>query len=152
MVDIDQKELDKPDVPVNQKVPMDIKAFLEGLLICCAGQAAVDHGPWLSHCQEMRRQHPNVLPGYARERPLNSYRAARLLSQCAPANCDIVVDTGSVCNIVSQSWELKEGQRYLISGGLSAMGFWAGAIGAARDRGGAPEGRALGCCLLCSHC
>lgn len=133
MVDTDQKELDKPDVSVNQKILMDIKAFLKGFLSCCAGQAPTDHAPWLAHCQEMRRQYPNVLPGYAKERPLNSYHVSKLLSRCAPANCDIVVDTGSVCNIVSQSWELKEGQRYLISGGLSAMGFWAGAIGAVRE-------------------
>lgn len=133
MVDTDQKELDKPDVPVNQKILMDIKAFLKGLLSHCVGQTLADHAPWLSHCQGMRRQYPNVLPGYAQERPLNSYYVSKLLSQCVPANCDIVVDTGSVCNIVSQSWELKEGQRYLISGGLSAMGFWAGAIGAVRE-------------------
>lgn len=133
MVDLDQKELDKPDVPVDQKISMDIKEFLEGALDCSTGLEVTDHGPWLAHCQEMRRQYSNVLPGYAQERPLNSYYASKLLSQCAPSNCDIVVDTGSVCNIVSQSWELKEGQRYLISGGLSAMGFWAGAIGAAQE-------------------
>lgn len=133
MVDIDQKELDKPDVPVDQAISMDIKEFLERLLDCGTGLDVADHGPWLAHCQGMRRQYPNVLPGYAQERPLNSYYASKLLSQCAPSNCDIVVDTGSVCNIVSQSWELKEGQRYLISGGLSAMGFWAGAIGAVRE-------------------
>ena len=132
MVDIDQKELDKPDVPVDKKLPIDVKTFLEELLSCCAGLEPADHAPWLAHCQAMRRQYPNVLPGYAQERPLNSYHVSRLLSRFAPANCDVVVDTGSVCNIVSQSWELKEGQRYLISGGLSAMGFWAGAIGAAR--------------------
>ena len=132
MVDIDRKELDKPDVPVDQRISMDVKAFLEGLLDCCAGLKP-DHSAWLAHCREMRRQYPNVLPGYAQERPLNSYHVSRLLSQCTPASCDIVVDTGSVCNIVSQSWELKEGQRYLISGGLSSMGFWAGAIGAARE-------------------
>lgn len=132
MVDIDQKELDKPDVPVDKKLPIDVKTFLEELLGCCAGLEPADHAPWLAHCQAMRRQYPNVLPGYAQERPLNSYHVSRLLSRFAPANCDVVVDTGSVCNIVSQSWELKEGQRYLISGGLSAMGFWAGAIGAAR--------------------
>lgn len=133
MVDIDQKELDKPDVPVDWKISMDAGAFLERLLGCCAGLEPADHSPWLSHCREMRRQYPNVLPGHAQERPLNSYHVSRLLSRCAPADCDIVVDTGSVCNIVSQSWELKEGQRYLISGGLSAMGFWAGAIGAVRE-------------------
>lgn len=133
IVDVDPKELDKPDVPVDRKISMDIKAFLEGLLNCCVGQATADHASWLAHCQQMRWQYPNVLSGYARERPLNSYHVSRLLSQCAPADCDIVVDTGSVCNIVSQSWDLKEGQRYLISGGLSAMGFWAGAIGAVRE-------------------
>ncbi len=133
MVDIDQKELDKPDVPVDQNILMDIKPFMDGLLSCCTGLDSAGHGAWLAHCQEMRRRYPNVLPGYAQERPLNSYYASKLLSQCAPSNCDIVVDTGSVCNIVSQSWELKKGQRYLISGGLSAMGFWAGAIGAAQE-------------------
>ena len=133
MVDIDQLELDKPDVPVDVKLCMDLKDFLEGLCGCCEGLSPVDHGAWLAHCQEMRRQYPNVQPGYAQEHPLNSYYFTHKLSQCAPAECSIVVDTGSVCNIVSQSWELKEGQRYLTSGGLSAMGFWAGAIGAVQE-------------------
>ena len=133
MVDVDQKELGKPDVPVDWKISMDVRAFLECLLGCCTGLEPANHAPWLAHCRGMRQQYPNVLPKYAQERPLNSYYVTKLLSQCVPANCDIVVDTGSVCNIVSQSWELKEGQRYLISGGLSAMGFWAGAIGAARE-------------------
>lgn len=133
MVDIDQKELDKPDVPVDQKLSMDVKAFLEGLLRCCGGVEPADHAPWLAHCREMRRQYPNVLPGYGKERPLNSYYFTQMLSRLAPANCDVVVDTGSVCNVASQSWELKAGQRYLISGGLSAMGFWAGAMGAVQE-------------------
>lgn len=133
MVDIDQKELDKPDVPVDQKLSMDVKAFLEGLLRCCGGVEPADHAPWLAHCREMRRQYPNVLPGYGQERPLNSYYFTQMLSRLAPANCDVVVDTGSVCNVASQSWELKAGQRYLISGGLSAMGFWAGAMGAVQE-------------------
>ena len=133
MVDIDRKELDKPDVPVDLKLHMDLKQGLEQLHKCCAGLTPADHSEWLAHCREMRLRYPNVLPDYKQEHPLNSYYFTKLLSQCAPAECDIVVDTGSVCNIVSQSWELKEGQRYLISGGLSAMGFWAGAIGAARQ-------------------
>ena len=133
MVDIDPKELGKPDVPVDQRLSMDVKAFLEGLLRCCGGVKPADHSPWLAHCREMRRQYPNVLPSYGQERPLNSYYFTQMLSRLAPANCDVVVDTGSVCNVASQSWELKAGQRYLISGGLSAMGFWAGAMGAVQE-------------------
>lgn len=130
MVDADQKELDKPDVPVDLKFCADLRCFLEALLALLPGGASQTGGEWLAHCQELRRKYPNVLPKYAEERPLNSYYFTSLLSRCAPAESNIVVDTGSVCNIVSQSWELKRGQRYLISGGLSAMGFWAGAIGA----------------------
>lgn len=133
MVDIDKKELAKPDVPVDRKLCMDLRAFLEQLNELASGYVSEGRAEWLEHCQAMRRRYPNVLPAYAQERPLNSYYFTKLLSQCTPPEADIVVDTGSVCNIVSQSWELKEGQRYLISGGLSAMGFWAGAIGAVRE-------------------
>lgn len=133
MVDIDQKELAKPDVPIDRRLHMDLKLCLEQLLAHSAGLTPAEHENWLAHCQGMRRQYPNVLPGYAQERPLNSYHFTSRLSQAAPAACNIVVDTGSVCNIVSQSWTLKEGQRYIISGGLSAMGFWAGAIGAVQQ-------------------
>ena len=133
MVDVDQKELDKPDVPVDLKLSMDLEHFLKMLLSMVPEDAGQTHTSWLEHCQELRRRYPNVLPGYQVQKPLNSYYVTKLLSQCAPAQCNVVVDTGSVCNVVSQSWELKRGQHYLISGGLSAMGFWAGAIGAASE-------------------
>jgi len=134
MVDTDQKELDKPDVPVDWKLHMDLSSFLDGLLRRLdGGSPTAERERWLAHCQKLRRKYPNVLPEYAEETPLNSYYFASELSRCAPPESDVVVDTGSVCNVVSQSWELKAGQRYLISGGLSAMGFWAGAIGAARE-------------------
>lgn len=133
MVDIDQKELDKPDVPINLKLCMDLKLCLERLNNDCIGLIPSDHSWWLAHCQDLHSKYPNVLPDYAWERPLNSYYFTKMLSKFAPVNCNIVVDTGSVCNIVSQSWEVKAGQRYIISGGLSAMGFWAGAIGAVQE-------------------
>ncbi len=133
MVDIDQKELEKPDVPIERKLYMDVKLCLERLLACSTRLTPDNHVDWIAHCKKMRDQYPNVLPGYDQEFPLNSYYFTSLLSHAAPAECNIVVDTGSVCNIVSQSWALKEGQRYIISGGLSAMGFWAGAIGAVQQ-------------------
>lgn len=139
MVDVDRKELDKPDVPVDVKFCSDLRSFLDALLsiipeiLDIPDAAEQSRARWLAHCQTLRWKYPNVLPQYQAERPLNSYYFIKLLSQCAPAESNIVVDTGSVCNIASQSWELKKGQRYLISGGLSAMGFWAGAIGAVQD-------------------
>lgn len=129
MVDVDQKELDKPDVPLDERLNWDVSQCLKELLMQMNNQPPKCWTAWRNHCVALRGQYPNVLPKYTKETPLNSYYFTKILSTLVSNQANIVVDTGSVCNIASQSWELKEGQRYLISGGLSAMGFWAGILG-----------------------
>lgn len=130
MVDIDEKELAKEDVPVDYKINMDIKLFISELLKRISDTHDSKRETWKKHCLEMRKKYPNVKAEYQQESPLNEYWVTKKLSEKVDAQANIVVDTGSVCNVVSQSWDIKEGQRYLISGGLSCMGFWATAIGA----------------------
>lgn len=130
MVDIDEKELAKEDVPVDYKINMDIKMFISELLKRISDTHDSKRETWKKHCLEMRKKYPNVKAEYQQESPLNEYWVTKKLSEKVDAQANIVVDTGSVCNVVSQSWDIKEGQRYLISGGLSCMGFWATAIGA----------------------
>lgn len=130
MVDIDEKELAKDDVPVDYKINMDIKLFISELLKRIADRHDPKRELWKKRCLEMKNKYPNVKAEYQNESPLNEYWVTKKLSEKTDAQANIVVDTGSVCNVVSQSWDIKEGQRYLISGGLSCMGFWATAIGA----------------------
>nr|WP_315024625.1 thiamine pyrophosphate-binding protein [uncultured Aminipila sp.] len=131
MVDIDEKELAKQDVPIDIKLNMDVKEFVSQLSQKIeATNPLANYDEWVSECYELREKYPNVIPKYADEKPLNSYYLTSVLTKHAAKDAIVVVDTGSVCNIVSQSWEIKEEQRYLISGGLSCMGFWASAIGA----------------------
>lgn len=130
MVDIDDKELEKEDVPVDYRVKVDLKQFLSTLNNRLKETELSSHVDWLQHCQENREKYPTVECSYKDERPLNEYYITSVLSDVVGEDANIVVDTGSVCNIVSQSWKIKKGQRYLISGGLSCMGFWATAIGA----------------------
>lgn len=124
-VDIDSKELDKNDVPVDSKIVMATDEFAERL----TGVDWPDCGSWLAYCRGLRERYPVVMDSYHKDLPLNSYYFTDILSRQAPEGSMVVVDTGSVCNVVSQSWYVKEGQRFLISGGLSCMGFWAGALG-----------------------
>ncbi|SDW87680.1 acetolactate synthase-1/2/3 large subunit [Lachnospiraceae bacterium KHCPX20] len=128
MVDIDDKELSKADVPINIRIRTDVKKFLEAM-----SGGARKHKEWVAHCVENKKKYPVVLSDYSAEEGINSYYFTQKLSAVAHEKCNVVVDTGSVCNIVSQSWHLKSGQRYIISGGLSCMGFWASAIGAAAN-------------------
>lgn len=131
MVDIDGKELQKEDVPVDRKIHADLKGFLTEILEETTRTGLhQSHIEWKEKCGGWKIKYPTVLPEYEKEVPLSEYYFTKLLSEQADGCANIVVDTGSVCNIVSQSWKVKKGQRYLISGGLSAMGFWATAIGA----------------------
>ena len=132
MVDIDQKELDRDDVPIQYKYCMDVKAFLK-IMIDQGNELTIDRSEWINHINELKQKYPNVKDDYKFEEPLNEYYVTSVISQKSSADCNIVVDTGSVCNIVSQSWNIKKGQSYLISGGLSCMGFWATAIGAYQE-------------------
>lgn len=129
MVDIDQKELDKEEVPVEYKIRADLREFLEALYETVKEKNLL-HSDWLRHCTDNKELYPTVSERYKLEEPLNEYYVTSIISECAPESANIVVDTGSVCNVVSQSWKIKRDQRYLISGGLSCMGFWATSMGA----------------------
>lgn len=129
-IDIDPKELDKSDVPIDQKICMLSGEFADRI----DASYRPDCGDWVSYCVSLRDKYPVVVEEYRLCNPLNSYYFTEILSALAPEDVSVVVDTGSVCNVVSQTWSVKEGQRYFISGGLSCMGFWAGAIGCCTDR------------------
>ena len=131
MVDIDSKELAKGDVPVDIAICKDLKIFISELVKESANWKTDSHAEWISYCKVNKEKYPVVLPEYADEDGINSYYFTKLLSENAPDAATVVVDTGSVCNVVSQSWFLKEKQKYVISGGFSCMGFWAAAVGAA---------------------
>lgn len=124
-IDVDSKELAKSDVPVDYKIRTSTQKFAEAVM----DLPQTDSAEWVKHCQNMREKYPVVIPEYRTANPINSYYFTELLSKEVPENAVITVDTGSVCNVVSQTWDLKKGQRYFISGGLSCMGFWAGSIG-----------------------
>ena len=131
MVDIDEKELAKGDVPIDISIHKDLKEFINEFDAHSKEWNCVSHDEWITHCQENKEKYPVVEPSYKDEDGINSYYFTKLLSENAPDGATVVVDTGSVCNVVSQSWHLKEEQKYVISGGFSCMGFWAASIGAA---------------------
>lgn len=130
MADIDRKEIDKRDVPVDENYNCDLSDFIDNLSDRADSSYNADaRKRWVDHCKELRGKYPVVLQEYRDSNIINSYYFTEKLSEHTPEGVNVVVDTGSVCNIVSQTWKLKENQRYIISGGLSCMGFWAGAIG-----------------------
>jgi acetolactate synthase-1/2/3 large subunit len=124
-VDIDTKELAKCDVPIDYKIFNTVSSFVDSV----KNFSPVKCDEWILNCHNMRTMYPVVLDEYRNHNPLNAYYFTEQLSALVPEDVIITVDTGSVCNIVSQTWILKKRQKYFISGGLACMGFWAGSIG-----------------------
>jgi acetolactate synthase-1/2/3 large subunit len=136
VVDIDQKELEKPDLNIVLPVLADAKEFLTELARYADRQPIIERPQWLETCQNWRKKYPVVLPSYKDEKPVNSYYFTDRLSELAPPGANILVDTGSCFHVAAQTWKVKKDQRFLTTGGISTMGYWVGAIGSCIAAGG----------------
>ncbi len=136
IVDIDQKELEKPDLNIVLPVLADAKDFLTELANYAAGKPEIERPEWVEVCQNWRKKYPVVLSSYKDEKPVNSYYFTDRLSELTPEGANILVDTGSCFHVAAQTWKIKKDQRFLTTGGISTMGYWVAGIGSciAADR------------------
>lgn len=131
VVDIDEEELKKPSVIPDVAILADAKEFFVKLNKALEG-FTFPYVEWTKQTQEWKRTYPVDLPEYLNEREgINSYHFYRVLSKKAPGDALFLVDTGSCFHAYAQAFEVKYGQRHLITGGLSTMGYMPGSIGMA---------------------
>lgn len=130
VVDIDIEELEKPSVDIFLKIHADAKLFLGELLKRASIYKLPNYKNWIKRCNFWKNKYPVVLPEYKKEKPINSYFFTGELSKMASAEDMVLVDTGSCFHVACQSWKIKKGQRFLTTGGISTMGYWAAGIGA----------------------
>lgn len=127
MVDVDKEELVKHGQRINIKVNMDAKKFLIQLGKCDI-RISKD---WLKQCQMWKQKYPVVSGAMKTEKPISSYYFIEKLSELANDKNIVIVDTGSCFHIAAQVWKIKRGQKFLTTGGISSMGWWVAALGAA---------------------
>ena len=130
VVDIDIEELEKPSIDIFLKINTDAKLFLNELLKHINSYKLPSYKNWIKRCNYWKNKYPVVLPEYKKEKPINSYYFTNELSKMADAKDIILIDTGSCFHVACQSWKIKKDQRFLTTGGISTMGYWAAGIGA----------------------
>lgn len=136
MVDVDQQELDKPSVVPDLKIHADVSEFMGGLRESLGGWR-FDGDGWVAQTQKWKDRYPVDLPEYVDETEgVNSYHFTRVLSDKLPEDATVVLDTGSCFHVWAQACRVKQGQRHIVTGGLSTMGFMPAVIGAAEAAGG----------------
>ncbi len=131
IVDIDEKELSKPSIIPDIAIQADAKAFFIELNRELS-DFQFDNVPWISQTQNWKNKYPVDLPEYGNKTGgINSYHFYTMLSRNAPEDALFLVDTGSCFHAYAQAFQVKYGQRHIITGGLSTMGYMPAAIGVA---------------------
>ncbi len=130
VVDIDQEELDKPGISIDEKVRLNCKDVIIELNQRLISDRLPSYLDWIKQCNKWKKIYPVVQPEYKNEKPVNSYYFVDKLSELSPSNANILVDTGSCFHVACQTWKIKNGQQFLTTGGISSMGYWCAGIGA----------------------
>jgi len=129
VIDIDEEELKKPGVKIDLKIKADARLFLLQVLKLTEKAKLPKFTPWINQCNHWKKTYPVVLDAYKKEKPVNSYYFTDKLSDYAAKDDMIIVDTGTCFHVACQVWKIKQGQRFLTTGGLSSMGYWVASIG-----------------------
>lgn len=134
MVDIDRAEFAKfnqgfvPDI----QICVDIKDVLRILHEELSNIKLSKADDWKKKAKSWYNKYKAVLPEYFKEPEINAYAFLKTLSDLTDKNEIIIVDEGGHLIWTMQSWEVKEGQRYISTFANSPMGYaLPGAIGAA---------------------
>ncbi|GFO70135.1 acetolactate synthase [Geomonas limicola] len=136
IVDVDPEELRKPSIVPDIPVLADAACFLERLTRKLAGFKHQNQA-WVDQTQSWKRNYPVDLPEYLKEKEgINSYHFMTAFSEKMEEGDLFLLDTGSCFHVHAQAFRMKRGQRHIITGGLSTMGYMPGAIGVAAASAG----------------
>jgi acetolactate synthase I/II/III large subunit len=121
-VDIDEANNKRQQVGVDVFIHADVRDFLIQL-----NQTSLPGGKyqkWVDICQEWKNKYPVFAEPHTREASsVNYYDFAKVLGEILGDNANIVTDAGSAFYVMGQAFQMKEGQRFVSSGSLGAMGF-----------------------------
>lgn len=124
VVDIDMSSHEKKTIRIDLKIQADILAFIEKLNCEHSCRLKVFDKSWMNRCVEWRQKYPVCLEEYAHaKKKVNIYYFMERLSQRLSATDVVVTDAGSSFYAGSQGIKIKQGLRYITSGGFATMGY-----------------------------
>ncbi|MBQ0043364.1 MAG: thiamine pyrophosphate-binding protein [Lachnospiraceae bacterium] len=142
VVDIDEKELNKPTVKVDMKVHADVRDVMASIAEYIinkkenAGSVCGNHDEWVSLAKSIHERYPAVRDAYYDSKMLNPYVFISKLTHLIPEDEAIICGNGSACVITFQAAKIKNNQRLFTNSGCAAMGYgFPAAVGVAINRG-----------------
>jgi acetolactate synthase-1/2/3 large subunit len=124
VVDIDTTVHKKNTIVIDLVFEYDAKNFIEKLSQLMAEHDINYSNKWLDRCISWRTRYPVCLPEYATLKDkVNLYYFVDSLCQKMSSDDIIVTDAGSAFYAGAQAVKIKQGMRYITSGGFATMGF-----------------------------
>ncbi|WP_022761370.1 thiamine pyrophosphate-binding protein [Butyrivibrio sp. AD3002] len=139
IVDVDENEIDKLDMPGKVKIVSGIAAFLEALckelekMQTSAPEADAgygkgmlgDYSQWLRFCHDIKDKYPILAEKQTAELPgVDLYKLSIKLSEKCKKDDTIVISSTSRCNTAGHmAFNHKKGQRTISSMAFGSMGF-----------------------------
>ncbi len=118
-VDIDNNELNKPTLRLDEKICEDAKKFINNLNKMFLNKCSES---WLNNCQSLRTN--KVLDKHRNKTSfVSNYYLIERLSAMVPSDFDIVTSDGSANVVTMQVVELKDDQRLITNTGCAPMGY-----------------------------
>lgn len=134
IIDVDPNEFEKPSI---SKKDLCIEANLQDLIPELIKELKISNydsnkfSQWLKLTNSWKMKYPVDLDEYASLDEINSYHFMGQFSKRVGSNALFAVDTGSCFHVHAQAFKVKFGQRHIITGGLSTMGYSPSSIGVA---------------------
>ena len=121
-VDLDPAVLAREQVHVSHKIKVDCLTFINTMLVQTV--PPFNGESWRDCCKSWKIRYPVYLEPHERnESEINYYHFVESLSKSLPPNAGVVADAGSAFYVMGQALRLKNGQRFVSSGSMGAMGF-----------------------------
>lgn len=124
VVDIDEKELQKPTVKVDMPICADVKDLMAALLRE-EYEVPMHHAEFLGWCRGLVERFPAALPAYRKndDSAVNPYVFMDKLFDALDPTDRVICGNGSACVIAFQAAKIKAGQRMFTNSGCAAMGY-----------------------------
>lgn len=122
VVDIDSEELKKKTIRVDLPICSDAKIFMEYLLN--ANIKRIDTCNWVEQCNKWKKQYPVVTELQKKAAgEVNVCSFIDKLSRILPDKSVTVASNGSCSVVGSQTYYIKNDDRFLLNCGISSMGY-----------------------------
>lgn len=123
VVDIDQNELNRHEMPIDVSIHVDAKAFLETWT--SLEKTGADWVEWRKKCADWKRRYlPLEGKVFNTSGPISHFQFAEALSEAIPENRLVITgSSGLAVEVFYTAFRNKKDQRMFLTSGLGSMGY-----------------------------